>query len=111
MERVLINYFSELFSSYNPSEVDSICEVVKDKLSEDHKAWCDMEYSGEEVKEAIQQMHPLKAPGPDGLPALFYQKYWHIVGGEVQELVLSILNNNASPTELNRTFLVLIPKC
>lgn len=55
-------------------------------------------------------MHPLKAPGPDGLPALFFQKYWHIVGREVQKLVLHVLNNNLEPDELNKTFIVLIPK-
>lgn len=55
-------------------------------------------------------MHPLKAPGPDGLLTMFYQKYWRIVSPEVQEMVLNILNNNASPAEVNKTFLVLIPK-
>ncbi|XP_074313486.1 uncharacterized protein LOC141648659 [Silene latifolia] len=34
----------------------------------------------EEVLEALNQMHPLKAPGPDGMNGLFYQTYWHIVG-------------------------------
>lgn len=33
----------------------------------------------EEVKEAVYQMGPLKAPGSDGFPGLFYQKYWSIV--------------------------------
>ncbi|MCI14768.1 ribonuclease H protein, partial [Trifolium medium] len=55
-------------------------------------------------------MHPLKAPGPDGLPAMFYQKYWHIVGDDVQNLVLGILNNNGQTPDINKTFLVLIPK-
>lgn len=71
VERVLINYFSDLFSSSNPSNVEIICEVVKGKLSEDHRTWCEKEYAGEEVREAIQQMHPLNAPDPDGLPTFF----------------------------------------
>lgn len=72
--------------------------------------WCDNVYTREEVTEAINQMHPLKAPGPDGLPALFFQKYWHIVGMEVQNLALNILNNSEQPHEINKTFLVLIQK-
>lgn len=40
-----------------------------------------------EVDRALFQMHPLKASGPDGLPSLFLQKYWHIIGNNVKEMV------------------------
>lgn len=42
------------------------------KISRDFKA--------EEVNVALKQMHPNKAPQPDGMPPLFYQWYWYIVG-------------------------------
>ena len=29
-----------------------------------------------EVEKALKQMHPLKAPGLDGMPPLFFQHYW-----------------------------------
>ncbi|XP_074313685.1 uncharacterized protein LOC141648875 [Silene latifolia] len=66
--------------------------------------------SEEEVFEALQQMHPLKAPGPDGMNALFYQTYWHIVGPSVTRMVLRILNDGESPEIINSTRIVLIPK-
>lgn len=110
MEKVLINYFAELFSSSDPREIESTCEVVQRKLSEDHKSWCAKSFTAEEVKEAVFQMHPLKALGPDGLPAIFFQEYWHIVGQDITLLVLEILNGNMSPRPINRTFIVLIPK-
>lgn len=56
-------------------------------------------------------MHPLKAPGPYGLPALFYQKFWHTVGKDIENLVLGILNEGKSPESLNKTFIALVPKC
>lgn len=31
-----------------------------------------------EVREAADQLGALKAPGLDGFPALFYQRYWQI---------------------------------
>lgn len=97
-EKILISYFSDLFAYSHPTNISSLCEVVKGKLSETHKTWC----SEQGVKVALDQMHPLKAPRPDGLPALFYQKYWHVVGTEVMQMVINVLNNNHDPTEMNK---------
>lgn len=44
------------------------------------------------------------------MPALFYKKYWHIVGEEVIVYVLNILNNKAPIEQINHTQVVLIPK-
>ena len=43
--------------------------------------------TGQEIKAMIFEMHSQKAPGPDGLPALFYQRYWNIVGSTVIEAI------------------------
>lgn len=60
--------------------------------------------------EAIKQMKSLAAPGPDGLPALFYQAYWEIIGSDITDFILNILNHNGDPGNINHTFLCLIPK-
>ena len=55
-------------------------------------------------------MAPLKAPGPDGMPPLFYQQYWNLVGDVVCQSVLKFLNTASLPEHLNHTFITLIPK-
>ena len=55
-------------------------------------------------------MGPTKAPGPDGMNALFYQKFWHIVGNDVTTAVLDYLNNGNMLPDINYTHIVLIPK-
>jgi hypothetical protein len=49
----------------------------------------DVEPTAEEIRSATFQMHPTKAPGIDGFHALFYQKFWDIVGDDVVCLVKS----------------------
>ena len=68
------------------------------------------EFSESEVHVALNQMAPLKAPGPDGMPPIFYQHYWDLMGKDITQSVLSFLNSASLPEHLNRTFITLIPK-
>jgi len=40
-------------------------------------------------KEAIIQMNPDKVPGPDGYNAIFFQKNWKFIKGDVVSVVKS----------------------
>ena len=40
-----------------------------------------------EVRDALQSMARGKAPGSDGLPGEFFQKCWHILGGDLVEVL------------------------
>lgn len=82
-EQILLSFFFDLFKSSNLATVESVFEVVKDRLSSKNVLHCEEDFKVEEIREAFFQMHPLKAPEPDGLPCLFFQKYWHIVGTKV----------------------------
>lgn len=55
-------------------------------------------------------MHPTKAPGPDGFSAIFFQKYWKIIGDQVVFSCLNFLNNHVFPDGWNHTNIALVPK-
>ncbi|KAL5846753.1 hypothetical protein ACOSQ3_010277 [Xanthoceras sorbifolium] len=67
-------------------------------------------FTAEEVRVALKQMAPLKTPGPDDLLALFYQRFWGIVGLKVSRAVHAVLNDRAKMRKMGKTYVVLIPK-
>ena len=67
-------------------------------------------YTQREVKIALFQMYPMKAPGPDGYPAHFFQHHWDLCGDDVTKAVLRIVEGTESAESINDTVLVLIPK-
>ncbi|XP_062075523.1 uncharacterized protein LOC133779594 [Humulus lupulus] len=67
-------------------------------------------FTEEDVISAVRGMNPIKAPGIDGLPALFFQKFWSSIRGDVVSVCLKVLNDNIPLHKLNETLITLIPK-
>ena len=79
-------------------------------VTEEMKEALSGEFTIDEVKVALFQIGPTKAPKPDGVNAIFFQKFWHIVGDDVVIAILDFLNNGNMLLEINHTNIVLIPK-
>ncbi|XP_062021276.1 uncharacterized protein LOC133737799 [Rosa rugosa] len=63
-----------------------------------------------EVKKAMFSIGGLKAPGFDGFPALFYQKFWSLYNAEIFSIVQVAFSSCEIPAGLNHTIISLIPK-
>ena len=63
-----------------------------------------------EVQAALKQMAPLKTPSPNGMPPLFYQNYWNLVGCDITKTISSYVNTTTLPHPINHTFITLILK-
>ena len=107
---VATRYFEDIFKASECDRLEECLAAVHPKVSPDMRDLLSSEYNPEEIKAALFQMGPTKAPGPDGMNALFYQKFWHIVGDDVINAVLDFLNNGIMVPDLNYTHIVLIPK-
>ncbi|KAA3468179.1 reverse transcriptase [Gossypium australe] len=104
------SYFEKLFSSEGMTDPKKILEEVESSITPEMNEVLNSPYTTEEILRALKGMGPLKAPGLDGFPALFFQKHWHIVGKEVIEFSLGVLNEGKRVDSANLTDIVLIPK-
>jgi hypothetical protein len=110
IEATLTQHFQNIFNSQNTMHMDRTTEVVKDTITTAMFQQLEADFTADDVTEAIISMKGLAAPGPDGLPAMFYHTYWEIINKEVINTVLQVLNNKGDPTPYNNTYICLIPK-
>ena len=107
---MIVNFYTKLFSSSNPSGLESVIQHTKGVVSADMNASLIEDFTSLEVESALRQMAPLKAPGPDGMPPIFFQHYWDCIGNDIVKAVLFCLNTSEIMPGLNHTFITLIPK-
>ncbi|XP_021755513.1 uncharacterized protein LOC110720784 [Chenopodium quinoa] len=104
-------YFANLFSTSSPVEMEVALDGLEQRVTGSMNNVMNAESSDVEIKDTLFQMHPNKAPDVDGMHALCFQKFWHIVGPDIITLVKNWWNGNVNIDEINRTCIVLIPKC
>ena len=99
-------YYQNLFTSASPTNLEDITQHIHPIINDEMNASLVADFEALEVQEAIKQMAPLKAPGPDGMPPIFYQNYWDLVGEEVTSSVLYFLNTASLPATLTTLLLL-----
>ena len=108
--RIFVEYFENLFTSSQPVVNAELIGALQTKVTDRMNAKLLQEFQVSEVEKALKQMHPMKAPGPDGMPPLFYQHFWPTVNFIVIQTMLDFLNHGAAPPKFHETHIVLIPK-
>ena len=103
-------YFEKLFASSHPVISEELIDAVPTKVTDRMNSILLQEFQATEVERALKQMHPLKAPGLDGMPPLFYQHFWPTVNSVVIHTVLDFVNHGVAPPNFHETHIVLIPK-
>ena len=83
---------------------------MKPKVTQGMNDWLVHPFVESEVKGVLKQMYSLKAPGPNGIPPIFFQHFWSTSGVVVSKTVLGFLNFGISLPNFNDTHITLVPK-
>ena len=76
----MVDYFSNIFKSNGITDALAIVGAVQPMVTESMNRGLVQEFQATEVVKALKQMHPKKSPSPSGMPYLFYQHYWFLIG-------------------------------
>jgi hypothetical protein len=109
----ITNHFVQLFSSVGvgtEEQFQQILSAVPTRVSAAMNSKLVAEFTEEEIKQALDSIGDLKAPGSDGLPAIFYKNFWDVVGKKLTREVMHVLNGGQIPEGWNETTIALIPK-
>ena len=106
------NGYSEIYTT-SLSSVSALPPTIsswQSRLSEEEKCSISEEVSEEEIKAMLSSLKAFKAPGPDGLHAGFFQRFWLTIGTSVINEVKKVFTVRRVSVYLNTTHIALIPK-
>lgn len=103
-------FFENLFATSSPLVFDEVLYGLSRVVSDDMNAALDADPIDDEIERALFQMHPNNALGPNGFYALFFQKFWDILGNDVVYLVKKWWRGLIDLSHLNQMCISLVPK-
>lgn len=68
VEMIFKDYYSELFTSNNPTEFSKLMEAVQPKVTKSMNSSLQKGFQPHEMSQALKRMYPLRALDPDAMP-------------------------------------------
>lgn len=106
----ILDHYREVYHADSSQGPHLWVQHIPHLVSDDMNRTLLADVSDWEIKEATNSMGALRAPGPDGLNGLFFQKHWDVVGSDVCRAVRLFFQKGTLPGEINETLVTLIPK-
>lgn len=103
IDEAFLAYFRNLFTTSDPGGMDECLEGLPRIVTDAMNYQMLKQPTTDEFNTALAQMAPLKALGPDGFPACFYQDNWSSMGLEVCKASFEFLKSCSPKESMNFT--------
>jgi hypothetical protein len=80
------------------------------RISNEENGLLELTFTTEELDEVLHSMKVDSAPGPDGLPVIFFKRFWGILKGPILNLLNDFALGRVDIARLNFGIISLIPK-
>ena len=112
MLKLAVDFYKKLFGFEPRLGVKLRDDFLKseEKVTSSENAALEAPFAEEEIKAAVFESYSDGAPGPNGLPFLFYQKFWEVVKKDLRALFSSFDKEEINLARLNYATIILIPK-
>ncbi|KAK2637718.1 hypothetical protein Ddye_025513 [Dipteronia dyeriana] len=110
MKDVAIRYFKKLFTANDSLGNFEQLPLMFLLLRDETKACINTAVGEDEVQQSLFGIGSLKAPGPYGFPAGFFQKYWNVCKCDLIKMVQYSFETGVVPVDINQTLITLVPK-
>jgi hypothetical protein len=102
-------HFNDLIGTYKPSSSSINLSILQFPVIDMQSLSNPILES--EVRETILELHPEKAPGPDGFTGLFYRLGWDTIKSDVMKAIIQLESAGTQGLHLlNSALMVLLPK-
>lgn len=90
--------------------MEEVVDLVLGRVIQEMNEQLTKQFHKEEIIQVVHNVYPTKTPNPDSLSAIFYKKYWDVIGDDGINTFLNVPNSNALVAALKQTHIALILK-
>ncbi|XP_060184706.1 uncharacterized protein LOC132614307 [Lycium barbarum] len=106
-----IRHYSKLFTQPQQDHNFNFLKRIENVVTEEYNNSLIQLPTGEEIEQAVKDLHLDSAAGPDGFSGHFYKKKcWNIIANDVTAMVENFFRGNKLTKFITHTFLIMIPK-
>ena len=112
LKNYITRFYKDLFgpSQDNTMILDESQTIDIPQVSQAENKFLTASFMEKKIRDAVFAMEHNKAPGPDGFPAEFYQKFWDVIKVDLMQMFHDLHSGTLLLFSLNFGVITLIPK-